>query len=221
MVAVGMLLMLAGRPLIVLSMGIVSYGAAGQAGHSQSFLVQVLCTFPLGHEMHPFHVYDAKQAGGVLIHFLCGDVGSALDRYTKWTEDRRKGDGNMAGCIIIVEGKTDKERLLQVLAEPVTILCTYGTYSTERAEQLMLETEDADELYLFTDEDDSGKKLRAQLTDDLPQAVHLHTEKVYREVADTPLHVLAEILEKAGFAVKKTGPDLGRPQGDKKELSGL
>ena len=107
----------------------------------------------------------------------------------------------MGGCVIIVEGKTDKEQLLRVLAEPVTIYCTYGSYSQEKGEQLLAQAESADEVYLFTEEDDSGKKLRASLSDDFPHAVHLYTPKMYREVASTPLPVLAEILERAGFAV--------------------
>ncbi|WNC15761.1 toprim domain-containing protein [Brevibacillus brevis] len=107
----------------------------------------------------------------------------------------------MAGCVIIVEGKTDKERLLRVLAEPVTILCTYGTYSPEKGEELAEQTMDADEVYLFTDEDASGKKLRACLREDFPRASHLHTLSMYAEVANTPLDVLAELLDRAGFAV--------------------
>lgn len=107
----------------------------------------------------------------------------------------------MAGCVIIVEGKTDKERLLKILAEPVTILCTYGTYRSERGEELLLQAQDADEIYLFTDEDFSGKKLRAHLMEDFPRAIHLHTQKMYGEVANTPLPILAEILDRAGLAV--------------------
>ncbi|MED2255160.1 toprim domain-containing protein [Brevibacillus parabrevis] len=112
----------------------------------------------------------------------------------------------MGKCVIIVEGKTDKERLLRVLAEPVTIFCTFGSYSQEKGEQLLAQAESAEEVYLFTDEDDSGKKLRASLSEDFPHAGHLHTPKTYREVADTPLPVLAEILERAGFAVIVPAP---------------
>ncbi|QRG68419.1 toprim domain-containing protein [Brevibacillus choshinensis] len=115
----------------------------------------------------------------------------------------------MDGCVIIVEGKTDRERLLRVLAEPVTILCTWGTYSPEKGEELAMQTQDADEVYLFTDEDDSGKKLRAHLMEDLPHAAHLHTQKMYGEVANTPLNVLADILERAGFAIDPSHLELG------------
>jgi toprim domain protein len=116
----------------------------------------------------------------------------------------------MAECVIIVEGKTDKERLLRVLAEPVTIYCTYGTYSSEKGGELAAKTNAAEEVYLFTDEDFSGKKLRKQLMEDFPDAIHLHTEKMYGEVANTPLDVLAEILDRAGFSVNVTHPDLDR-----------
>lgn len=107
----------------------------------------------------------------------------------------------MDECVIIVEGKTDKERLLRVLAEPVTIVCTYGSYSIEKGEQLARQAQAASEIYLFTDEDYSGKKLRSRLVEDFPDAIHIHTQKMYGEVANTPLAVLAEILERAGFAV--------------------
>ncbi|MGG1662448.1 toprim domain-containing protein [Brevibacillus sp. NRS-1366] len=115
----------------------------------------------------------------------------------------------MDECVIIVEGKTDKERLLQVLAEPVTIICTYGSYSFEKGEQLVTQTQTASEIYLFTDEDFSGKKLRSCLMEDFPDAIHLHTQKMFGEVANTPLDVLAEILERAGFAVNNPNQEMG------------
>ncbi|WP_134685730.1 toprim domain-containing protein [Brevibacillus migulae] len=106
--------------------------------------------------------------------------------------------------VMIVEGKTDRERLRSVLDEPVTILCTYGTFSAERAEELREEIDPEADLYIFTDEDDSGKKLRKLLREEFPDAIHLHTRKEFAEVADTPLDVLAEILERAGFLIKST-----------------
>ncbi|EMT50648.1 hypothetical protein I532_21310 [Brevibacillus borstelensis AK1] len=102
---------------------------------------------------------------------------------------------------IIVEGKTDRERLRKVLAEPVLIVCTYGSYSAEKAAHLEEQLEKEEEIYIFTDEDDSGKKLRSQLQEDFPNATHLHTQALYAQVAHTPLDVLANILERAGFSV--------------------
>lgn len=104
--------------------------------------------------------------------------------------------------VMIVEGKTDRDRLQGILAEPVKILCTYGTYSSGRAEKLKEEIDPAAELFIFTDEDESGKKLRKLLQDDFPDAIHLHTRKEFAEVANTPPEVLAEILAGEGFLVK-------------------
>ncbi len=105
---------------------------------------------------------------------------------------------------IIVEGKTDKERLLRVLAEPVDIVCTNGSYSAEKAEQLMDRIPVSSEVFIFTDEDESGLKLRSQLKEDFPDAVHLRTRKSFTQVAHTPLEELAEILQRAGFQVQQS-----------------
>lgn len=103
---------------------------------------------------------------------------------------------------IIVEGKTDREQLQKVLAEPVLFVCTYGTYSAEKALQLAERLAEADEIYIFTDEDESGRKLRAQLQEEFPEASHLRTQSIYGQVAHTPLEVLAEILVRADFQVR-------------------
>jgi toprim domain protein len=99
-----------------------------------------------------------------------------------------------------VEGKKDKERLLQVLDEPVDIICTFGTLSNEKIEDIILPLQD-EEVYILVDADDSGNKLRNQLKQELPNAKHLYTRRMYREVQSTPLEHLAEILEKAHFEV--------------------
>jgi len=94
------------------------------------------------------------------------------------------------GKVIIVEGKTDKQRLLQLLVEPVEIVCTYGTLGMDKLEELIIELND-DEVCVLLDADDAGNKAR-----------RLYTHRMYREVATTPLHVLARILEGAHFEVK-------------------
>jgi toprim domain protein len=105
--------------------------------------------------------------------------------------------------IIIVEGKTDKKVLLELLAEPVEIITTYGTLSDEKIEEWIWPLQDEDEVYILTDADDSGNKLRNQLKQELPNAYHLYTRKMYREVATTPLEHLIEILHKAHFVIKE------------------
>jgi toprim domain protein len=109
--------------------------------------------------------------------------------------DRRK--------VIIVEGKTDKDRVLSVLDEPVRILCTFGTLSYEKLESFIQDLQDEEEVYVLVDADDSGMRLRQQLKRELPNAKHLYTRRVYREVARTPLEHLARVLMDAHFEVNE------------------
>ena len=104
------------------------------------------------------------------------------------------------GKVIIVEGKTDKERLQQLLDEPVEIACTHGTLGLDKLEQLIAEFSD-DEVCVLLDADHAGDKARRLFKQEFPNVRHLYTHRMYREVATTPLNVLAQILEGAHFAV--------------------
>lgn len=95
--------------------------------------------------------------------------------------------------ILIVEGTNDRKRVKKVLNERVDIICTYGTLSEEKLEELIYPIEDKD-VYVLVDADDSGEKLRRQLKRELPNATHLYTEKVYGQVETTPYDYLAQIL---------------------------
>ncbi len=103
--------------------------------------------------------------------------------------------------IILVEGRSDKQRLLPLLAEPIQIICTNGTVSPTRLEELLAPYDQFD-LYVFVDADKSGEKLRALITREFPEALHLYTEPSYREVATTPIKVLATVLLSANIDVK-------------------
>lgn len=116
------------------------------------------------------------------------------------------------GRVIIVEGKTDKLRLLELLDEPVEIACTYGTLGLVKLEQLIAEFSD-DEVCILLDADDSGDKARRLFKQEFPNVRHMYTHRMYREVATTPLNVLAQILEGAHFAVKlPDGEELTQPR---------
>lgn len=104
--------------------------------------------------------------------------------------------------ILIVEGKTDRERLLEVLDEPVKILCTYGTLSEEQLEEWAI-TLHEEMVYILVDADDPGNRLRQRLKHELPNAKHLYTRRVYREVARTPYEHLAKVLFDVHFEVKE------------------
>jgi toprim domain protein len=102
---------------------------------------------------------------------------------------------------IIVEGKTDKARLLEVLNEEVEIICTYGTIKMESIENLV----DLDlyhDVFVLADADEAGERLRRKIKNTFPQVKDIYTQRKYREVATTPLEILAQILRRAHCSVK-------------------
>lgn len=102
--------------------------------------------------------------------------------------------------VIIVEGKTDRDRIQRLLGESVEVLCTRGTLSYEKIEEDIIPLQNED-VYILVDADASGDKLRHQLKQELPNAKHLYTRKMYGEVARTPLEYLAKILWDAHFEI--------------------
>ncbi|WP_135556121.1 toprim domain-containing protein [Paenibacillus cymbidii] len=100
--------------------------------------------------------------------------------------------------VIIVEGKNDRSRLRRVLSEDVLILCTFGTPGTEQLELLKRQAGDKP-VYVFTDNDASGKKIRALLGDAFPDSEHIYTRRGYAGVEGTPEEYLIQQLEKAGL----------------------
>jgi toprim domain protein len=106
--------------------------------------------------------------------------------------------------LIIVEGKTDKKRILPLLDEPVEIVCTHGTLSFEKMEELINYLEDRD-VYILVDADEPGNKLRNQLIRELPNAKNLYIKKLHKEVARAPIDHLLHVLEHAHFKVNEDG----------------
>ncbi|MEX2415342.1 MAG: toprim domain-containing protein [Paenibacillaceae bacterium] len=101
--------------------------------------------------------------------------------------------------IIIVEGTNDRTRIRELLSDDeITILCTNGTPGTERLELLKAEAGDR-RVYIFTDNDRSGARIRAALSDAFPDAEQIYTHKGYAGVEGTPNEYLLERLEKAGL----------------------
>jgi len=99
---------------------------------------------------------------------------------------------------IIVEGKNDKSKLRRVLSGDVPIYCTFGTPGTKQLEKLRREVGDK-QVYLFSDNDSSGKRIRGILRDLFPDAEHLYTRRGYPGVEHTPEEYLIQQLEKAGL----------------------
>jgi toprim domain protein len=98
---------------------------------------------------------------------------------------------------IIVEGKNDKSRLRRLLTEEIVILCTFGSLNSERLEALKKRA--GQTIYLFTDNDASGKKIRGILRDAFPDAEQIYTKRGYAGVEGTPDEYLIQQLEKAGL----------------------
>ncbi|MFD1956224.1 toprim domain-containing protein [Paenibacillus thailandensis] len=104
----------------------------------------------------------------------------------------------MEQIAIIVEGKNDKSKLRRVLSEAVPVYCTFGTPGTDRIEKLRKQVGAAD-VFLFMDNDASGKRIRGILRDVFPDAEHIYTRRGYPGVENTPEEYLIEQLEKAGL----------------------
>lgn len=97
--------------------------------------------------------------------------------------------------IIVVEGLSDKLHVEKVLREKITVICTNGTLGIERFDELLYEYDlDNRDVYILVDEDRSGYQLRKLFKRELAHAEHLYIQREYREVAETPLHLLAELL---------------------------
>lgn len=107
---------------------------------------------------------------------------------------------------IVVEGKTDRDKILALLDEPVEIICTNGTVGFEQMEELVAFLENK-EVYILVDADEAGNKLRRQLKQELPNAKHLYIRKMHKEVARTPDEDLIRVLENAHFQVRHQDED--------------
>jgi len=106
----------------------------------------------------------------------------------------------IADKVIIVEGLSDRKRVREIVREEVEIICTNGTISLSRLDELIDEL-DGKELYILFDADSSGEKLRKQFIREFPDARHLYIDRAYKEVAAAPYQHLASILLRAHIDV--------------------
>jgi toprim domain protein len=102
--------------------------------------------------------------------------------------------------VIIVEGRSDKKKVESIISEPITIICTNGTISTSKLDELIEELYNKD-VYILVDADDAGEKLRKQFRREFPEAEHLYIDKMYREVATAPEQHIATVLLGANIDV--------------------
>src|SRR5690554_1023610 len=113
---------------------------------------------------------------------------------------------------IIVEGKNDRRKLSALLnTDLIDIHCTFGTPGEDRLAALREAIGDR-QVYIWTDNDRRGKKIRALLRDAFPDAEHLHTSKGFAGVEGTPDEYLTERIIKAGleeFLIAGENPGIG------------
>lgn len=102
--------------------------------------------------------------------------------------------------VIIVEGTSDKRKVQKVVREPVDIICTNGTISLSKLDEMIDELFGKD-VYILVDADEAGEKLRKQFRREFPEALHLYIDRAYREVATAPEHHLATVLLAADIDV--------------------
>lgn len=104
--------------------------------------------------------------------------------------------------VILVEGRSDKLKLLKILGETTEIICTNGTISNVKLEEILYPFDHLP-IYAFLDADKSGEQIRSVVKKEYPEAIHLYTASTYGEVANTPFNILASILQRVNIKVKK------------------
>jgi toprim domain protein len=102
--------------------------------------------------------------------------------------------------VIIVEGTTDKRKVEGIIKEPIEIICTNGTISITKMDELIDSLEQRD-VYILVDADHAGEKLRKQFKREFPEAEHLYIDRMYKEVASAPEYHLASVLIGANIDV--------------------
>lgn len=102
---------------------------------------------------------------------------------------------------LIVEGRSDKEKLSRIVASHIHIICTNGTKDEEALIEL-LEPFEGSVLFTFFDRDKSGEYLRKQMRRVYSEATQLMLPAPFIEVAETPEVVLRPILKKVKIDLK-------------------
>ncbi|MEB6291627.1 toprim domain-containing protein [Staphylococcus xylosus] len=103
--------------------------------------------------------------------------------------------------VIVVEGKSDKKRVKQVIDQPIEIICTNGTMGVDKLDE-MIDTLYDKQVYILVDSDDEGERIRKWFKRYLSESRHIRVDKQYCEVARCPKPYLSRVLKKHGFIVK-------------------
>ncbi len=105
--------------------------------------------------------------------------------------------------VIIVEGKQDREKLKRIIDDDILIICTYGTLGLYELDEMIDQYSLFDkDVYIFTDADKPGEKLRKLINQEIDSATNLYIDKKYHQVEETPDYILASTLQAANINVK-------------------
>ena len=107
---------------------------------------------------------------------------------------------NLSDKVLIVEGKTDKRRLEEVLVEPARIICTYGTMGISKLDEIFEQLGDS-EIYILSDADKEGRKIRQWFKRHLSESTHIYIDPKFGEVGRCPHDYIANLLLRHGFYV--------------------
>ncbi|WP_438326380.1 toprim domain-containing protein [Staphylococcus pseudintermedius] len=104
--------------------------------------------------------------------------------------------------VIVVEGKSDKKRVQEVLLEPVEIICTHGTMGIEKLDNMIEYLYDKQD-YILVDADAEGRRIRKWFTTYLSESTDIFIDTKYSEVARCPRDYLSNVLQHFDFKVKQ------------------
>ncbi len=108
--------------------------------------------------------------------------------------------------VILVEGKHDVQRVRSVIPE-ATVLATNGWPSERRLEVLREHAQGA-RVVILTDQDAAGRRIRAELGEIFPDAVHVYIRRSFNGVENAPRDYLVRRLQRAG-AIEDSGDAVG------------
>src|SRR5699024_8180527 len=83
---------------------------------------------------------------------------------------------NLSDKVLIVEGKTDKRRLEEVLVEPVQIICTFGTMGISKLDEIIEQLGDS-QIFILSDADKEGRKIRKWFKKHLSESTHIYIDR--------------------------------------------
>ncbi|CAD2078932.1 topiosmerase [Jeotgalicoccus coquinae] len=107
---------------------------------------------------------------------------------------------NLSDKVLIVEGKTDKRRLEEVLVEPVQIICTFGTMGISKLDEIIEQLGDS-QIFILSDADKEGRKIRKWFKKYISESTHIYIDPKFGEVGRCPHDYLANLLLRHGFYV--------------------